>query len=398
MPDVFSMRGGRPGHARLWARAAGVALASSLAVLALARFLAAAPASAGRAPASRGGAGSAPTRQLLGVSCVSASDCWAVGAQTVPGAMVNLVEHWDGSRWSRVPGPGPARSVSGQLTGVSCASASDCWATGLYVTRSNRVRAAAEHWDGTAWVPVRVSQPPQEAGVGLTGASCITAAACVAVGSTQAHGLGEFWNGSTWAIARSPHRGASTVPARVSCSSGTDCWAAGYWSSLGRKGSLTEHWNGTVWSVARTPTSRNSGASLSADSCLRSACMAVGSTGAGSPLAERWDGSTWALTTVASAPGAHWSQFDGVSCTSTSACMAVGSSASGAVQQALAEQWNGQRWALTATPILASSAASQLNDISCVTATDCWAVGSHDMPTRVATLIEHWNGSTWSRA
>jgi hypothetical protein len=184
----------------------------------------------------------------------------------------------------------------------------------------------------------------------------------------------------------------------VSCVSGTDCWAAGYWSTLARKGTLTEHWDGASWSAVRAPTSRNTHASLGGVSCVRAACMAVGATGAGGPLAEAFDGSGWALSAAASPPGAAWSQLGAVSCASASACMAVGGSAGGPAGQPLAEQWNGTTWSVTPAPVPAGAAASRLNGVWCVTAGDCWAVGSRDTTTRVAGLIEHWDGTSWTRA
>jgi hypothetical protein len=406
MPEPFVLWGDARGyrHRRRW-RAATAGLAASLALAALAAELAGPASAGGNVPAGGRGPGRGPafgsslvSRQLLGVSCVSSSDCWAVGGQSRPGVMANLIEHWDGTRWAAVPSPAPPRAASGQLTGISCASAADCWATGLYVTRANRVRATAEHWNGKAWQPARVAQPPQQAGVSLTGVSCTAAQRCVSVGSSQADALAETWNGAAWSAVPSPHRGTATVLSRVSCAPGTGCWAAGYWSTLHRKGSLTEHWDGSRWSAARNPTSRNTHASLAAVSCAAAGCMAVGVTGTGAPLAERLTGSAWALTSPAGPPGASWSQLDGVSCAGSSACMAVGSSAgTAAPEQPLAEQWNGTGWSVTPVPATARAAVSQLSDVSCVSASDCWAVGSRDMPSRVATLIEHWNGTAWSR-
>ena len=43
------------------------------------------------------------------------------------------------------------------------------------------------------------------------------------------------------------------------------------------------------------------------------------------PLAERWDGSTWSIQTRAVPTGAIFSILDGVSCSSATNCMAVGS-------------------------------------------------------------------------
>lgn len=45
---------------------------------------------------------------LYGVTCLSASRCWAVGAYaTGAGAILNQALRWNGSKWSRVRTPDP---------------------------------------------------------------------------------------------------------------------------------------------------------------------------------------------------------------------------------------------------------------------------------------------------
>jgi len=70
--------------------------------------------------------------ELLGVSCVSATDCLAVGDQTnlSSGRSLTLVESWNGSTWSTVPSP--TANGDNFLSGVSCTSAGFCAAVGNY--------------------------------------------------------------------------------------------------------------------------------------------------------------------------------------------------------------------------------------------------------------------------
>src|SRR5207244_865516 len=71
---------------------------------------------------------------LLGVTCVSASDCWAVGSNVAgSGAPRTLIEHWDGTVWAVVSSPN-ASLPNNVLSSVTCVSASDCWAVGYYIT------------------------------------------------------------------------------------------------------------------------------------------------------------------------------------------------------------------------------------------------------------------------
>ena len=78
------------------------------------------------------------------------------------------------------------------------------------------------------------------------------------------------------------------------------------------------------------------GGALSGVSCTSgSACIAVGSFGPGyGPLAERWNGSSWSLQRPPD-PADDYG-FDGVSCASSRHCIAVGGG-----DEPLAERWDG---------------------------------------------------------
>jgi hypothetical protein len=71
--------------------------------------------------------------ELLGVTCTSASDCWAVGnyLTDITGNLYyqTLIEHWNGSSWRRVPSPNP-RGPEDELLAISARSARDIWAVG----------------------------------------------------------------------------------------------------------------------------------------------------------------------------------------------------------------------------------------------------------------------------
>lgn len=69
---------------------------------------------------------------LLDVTCVSASDCWAVGYYFPATILQTLMEHWDGTSWAIVSSPNISPTQNHQLTAVTCASPSDCWAVGSY--------------------------------------------------------------------------------------------------------------------------------------------------------------------------------------------------------------------------------------------------------------------------
>ena len=82
------------------------------------------------------------------------------------------------------------------------------------------------------------------------------------------------------------------------------------------------------------------------------------------------------------------------------AVRAVGPNAAWAVGDAggltLAERWNGVSW--TAVPTPAPGDSSTLFGLTAFAADDAWAVGAFDQGTAHHSLIEHWNGHTWSRS
>ena len=121
--------------------------------------------------------------------------------------------------------------------------------------------------------------------------------------------------------------------------------------------------------------------------------MATGSSGAA--LAESWNGSTW--TVVPTPPvGGENSNLDSVSCTSASACTAVGNIVyevgdGGQKEVPLAEQWNGTGWTRKATPKPSAGGATSLSSVSCTSASSCTAVGFN-----TGFVPEHWDGTRWA--
>jgi Dockerin type I domain len=71
------------------------------------------------------------------VACASTADCWAVGYDVNDSSVLQtLIEQWDGTSWTIVTSPNKIQSngaaLNNQLTSVTCASASQCWAVGYY--------------------------------------------------------------------------------------------------------------------------------------------------------------------------------------------------------------------------------------------------------------------------
>src|SRR5438105_4462155 len=73
---------------------------------------------------------------LTGVTCTSASNCWAVGYFNNDAAVQTLIERWDGSSWTTVSSPNGSASENNYLNGVTCVSASECWAVGYFAEQT----------------------------------------------------------------------------------------------------------------------------------------------------------------------------------------------------------------------------------------------------------------------
>src|SRR5579864_928269 len=256
------------------------------------------------------------------VTCSSHVSCWAVGIGP-------SIEHWNGSEWTVVPSANLGANQSAALTAVACISDSDCWAAGNLNT--GRFQTLIEHWDGGSW--------------------SVTPSPSVAF--------------------------QDNILAGIACASSSDCWAVGYYAS---HQTLVEHWDGTTWTIV--PSANVDGASgnlLYGVTCPSSSdCWAVGyyaGTNYGpQTLVEHWDGSSWSIVTSPNL-GLYQNFLNGVACTSSSQCFAVGFYAVGNVYRTLIEQWNGSAWSVSDSPNTSATLNNALYGVDCRSASDCWSVG-----------------------
>ncbi len=241
----------------------------------------------------------------------------------------------------------------------------------------------------------------------LNDISCPTATDCVAVGyvalNSQSGGLEqtliEAWDGSRWQLMPSPNQDRTGLLAGVSCTSPENCMAVGFYYTSSGQRSLIERWDGRVWSVVPNP--GGTGSELHDVSCIRPTnCTAVGYVqGSPTTLVEVWNGRTWSIVPSPSAVGSEVDFLEGVDCVSSTSCTAVGSSDVGNTNQTLVEVWNGRKWTLVPTTLPPASTQSLLEGVSCVRSNDCTAVGAYSTASNQSTfetLIEVWDGSTWS--
>jgi len=353
---------------------------------------------------------------LHGVSCLASTACVAVGAYFYGKAdlWVTLAESWNGTAWSVQATPNPAGSIVSNLDGVSCSAADACTAVGDAISSAGGLLGAtlAEAWNGSSWSIQATPNPAGTTGIDLLqSVSCSSSTVCTAVGhftSSSVAGastLAEVWNGEVWTIQGTPDpSGAYSTLYEVSCASAA-CVAVGFYRNhAGTHVTLAEVSDGTAWTVQPTPIPTGTDPSVLAGvSCASPvSCMAVGSF-ANSPttrltLAEAWDGTAWSVEPTPEARGATHSLLAGVSCSSPTACTAVGQAYNRRSSSALAAVWNGTVWKVQATPAPSgTSPYALLSAVSCASPVACTAVGYYRTGTGLPmTLAEAWNGTDWT--
>ncbi len=284
---------------------------------------------------------------LQAVAPVSSVDVWAVGYTSNQITDSGLIEHFNGFNWSVVPTPVPGPFANSALRGISAVSANDVWAVGNVsnVGIISSARSSERLLGGHSRFPSRLSH--QQA--------------------SQANTLIEHFNGFSWSIVASPNPSGTTSNnlELLSASSASDIWAIGDISSAnsssGEFETLMEHFNGFSWSVVSSPVPT----------------------------------------------GSLLNDVDGLSVISPSDAWAVGWSVSAGssksiaiVQRTLIEHFNGFSWSIVASPNM-SSVGNMLDGVAALGPNNVWAVGAWASsglasPGAGYTLVEHFNGTSWS--
>jgi hypothetical protein len=395
---------------------AGLAILTTLgAVLAVVLSSPSGPADA--TTASTSASTSRPVVDLAAVSCVSASFCMAVGGQaaSVEAAAAPLALIWNGAHWRRTAVNLPNGWLSGSLLSVSCTSAAYCVAAGGY-SKTGSFSASipvAVTWNGSAWTATAL---PRLAGgrPDALGVSCTEARHCVvAFASNPMPKSGQAFidvlTGPKWTVhALTPPAGTEFAGFYApSCVSVTHCVVAGILQQGRGETPLLAMWNGkalaTMKAAARFPAAGFDGLSCaSAKSCVAVGTWFTGPADLG--YFGIWNGSIWHGARVLPQPKAMVvSSPLALSCAVPTRCLAVGyyrAPAGNYANQALAEVFNGRSWSRLNLPIkVTSTTDTDLNDVSCLSATNCVVVGITDLEKgsaySVTAFTGFWNGKSW---
>src|ERR1700681_1513663 len=341
------------------------------------------------------------------------------------------------STWNTVISPN-ASAGRNVLTSLATNAPNDIWAVGFYVNGSSVYQTLAEHWDGNDWS--MIATPNVGPGNNLfQSVTSISPTDVWAVGywrpgtSGPAQPLTEHWNGSGWTVIPTPLAPNSSTPLySVSADASNDVWAVGISinypgdAALGpRAHAYALHWTGSNWSSVATAALFAPFSGPGVDVMGLSGVKVLSPTNAwavgdgqdytgNTPVSpdmafiEHWDGSTWSQLSAPTGVAPTHANGDFLVDVQGTAndLWAVGGknqTYQSAADDALIEHWNGTSWAEVAAPAPSPAAQSaNLFALGYVDANNVYAAGATASNPFTSleldqTLIERWNGSTWSQ-
>jgi hypothetical protein len=333
---------------------------------------------------------------LYDIACEGSTTnaCFSVGKQTASGGTSGpYVQLWNGSSWANQTAVAPEGSSAGELQSVDCfpkliLEKLFCFAAGSYTSGGVTNPLVENSTVGGAWKLNTTPSPEGASETAFKGISCRqTISSCIAVGYSVKGGVkSAFVEGMTseakWVIQTMPvPEGAVTSELHgIDCASSTFCMAVGsYTLAGGAQWAMSATWNGTSWTSRTVAKPTESKGSILLDvSCeSTSSCTGVGayknSKNVQVSFVERWNGTAWSYQSSPNPTGSTNTVFQGVSCVSSTPCVAVGDWYNGKSWQPMAQEWNGSAWALDTTPTPAEATFSLLEGVACRTA--CLAPG-----------------------
>ncbi len=254
------------------------------------------------------------------------------------------------------------------------------------------------------------AQPPQKAGSNhLDGVAAISGCTAWAVGYHQLAGaapfdstLVEYWNGVAWKRQPSPNPGTDyNFLNGVAATSSNNVWAVGCYDNGGAEQPLVEHWDGSAWQVQPSPDPGGSTSSSCLDAVAATSstnAWAVGyyDNGGLKTLVLHWDGSTWQPQPSPDLGVGGLNELFGVSATSSNNAWAVGYYDDGGATQTLIERWDGTSWTVETSPNVGGpDYNNELLGVASTSPTNAWAVGKYRTRHGNHTLVERWDGTAW---
>jgi len=200
---------------------------------------------------------------LQGVVDISPTLAWAAGNVTDGTHLRQVIEQWNGTKWSLFPGPKFGKKEQADIFAMTSSSADDVWAVGSLVNLgTGLVLPLFEHWNGTAWTATTVGSNVESNSEFLFGASADAPNDAWAVGFSGSDNIrtsARHWNGTNWNSVATPNVGEGTNKLNaVLALAPNDVWAAGFSTPSAptrhaATRTLIEHFDGTSWAVVPSP-------------------------------------------------------------------------------------------------------------------------------------------------
>ena len=337
---------------------------------------------------------------LKGVVALSATNVWAVG-HTENGSLTSsqtLILHWNGTKWSVKSSPSPG--TAGTLDGITAISPTNIWAVGAYSDGGHR-HTLALHWNGMSWNQATSQDQGSDARlIDVNGTSTSNLWSVGYSGALVPSPLVERWDGAAWTVHSAPDMSFVSAVAALST---TNVWAAGgQYNGSGRMA----RWNGTSWIGIGTDPDIENPLFSDLEVISKNDIWVAGRQGSSAPeyrpLLEHWDGATWTATPTPVVP-VFVAGLESIDSSAGSLWSVGRTSATDTEDRPLALRRAGGRW--TATPVASTTKLDTvLRGVAAASATDAWAVGYFQpLPARAvldpeAPFIEHWDGTRWAIA
>ena len=334
--------------------------------------------------------------RLTAIRCEAAVDCVAVGEDS--NGLISTTTSNTGSTWSAEK-PIASSTPSDSVSAVTCVSPTDCFAmgsVGLTIYHESVLTTSTTNF-GASWsAPSTVPTSGVPSWALLSRVDCSSATHCVAIGGnsnvqsyvTTSNNAGATWSNES--VMPQASSGVSNYFA-LGCPSAKTCVAVGATTTgLGAAARSTD--GGRTWSqpVTLTPDALGTG-TLDAISCPTSRrCVAIGNDkNDNKVVAISTDaGTTWSAENELPTSGFSNGDFHSISCVGALECTAVGSDATGAAT--FFSRDGGVSW----REAHSANGAYSLEGVSCPSATRCVAVGE-DQSEEPIVLTSSNGGATW---
>jgi hypothetical protein len=270
---------------------------------------------------------------------------------------------------SRASGSAPLTAI----TAVSCASATHCWA-GAADARGSAIIATAD--GGTTW-RVQYTTTRFDDVVAI---DCASAASCVAIGY-DSDGAGTAFlettdGGKAWSVHPTPK--SLALAQALSCANGSDCWAVGLAGNRSQAAVARTTDGGRDWTSQPIPKLQTAMSSPFGISCTSGSRCLV--TGEGDLITVN-GGKTWAGHAIPGGP-----PLGPVTCPSAKDCYAVFNVTSAVPSNEETVLFTSADGGVTWKDVLADPPdVAGLTGISCPSTTICVAVGNGYTPRRNGT-------------